>query len=172
MSSSGAAARDTRVNDLDRYMKRAIEANRVSRGALAATLFLRAENLASQLHDDTCLVPVWLRYHRALSIRRQGALVRKAAEETPREQEGIQLEAAAFDVQAWELVKDIIAVIERRKAAGTMVRWVASFGWTRSPLLHPVAEVWHVPRRGGGVLQALAGVYRTGEPAASHHWRP
>ena len=64
-SSSAGAARDTRVDDLYRLMERAIEAFEAGRGALAATLFSRAGNLATQLHnDDTCLVPAWLRYWR------------------------------------------------------------------------------------------------------------
>ena len=56
-SSDAGAAHDTRVDNLDRLVERALEAGVVSRGELAATLFSIAENLASQLHpDDTCLI--------------------------------------------------------------------------------------------------------------------
>ena len=67
------AACETRVDDLDRLMLRAMEADAVSRDALAATLYTRAENLATQLHpDDTCLIPAWLRYRRSASLFQQG----------------------------------------------------------------------------------------------------
>ena len=55
-----------------------MEAGVVGRGALAATLFSRAETLASQLHDDTCLVPAWLRYRRAVTLFLQADLMTKA----------------------------------------------------------------------------------------------
>ena len=68
-STSGpGTARDTRADDLDRLVERGLEANVVGRGALAATLFSRADALASQLHDDTCLVPAWLQYCRTASL--------------------------------------------------------------------------------------------------------
>ena len=70
---------------LTAYLERALEALAYSRDALAATLFLRAENLASQLHDDSSLVPAWLRYYRAFSLISQGVLAMKAAKGTPRE---------------------------------------------------------------------------------------
>ena len=63
------AARDTHVEDLDRLVARGLEANMKIRRALAATLFSRAETLAMQLHDDTCLVPAWLCFYRAASLR-------------------------------------------------------------------------------------------------------
>ena len=165
-SHSAGAARDTRVDDLDRFMERAIEAEAVCRDALAATLYARAENLATQLHpdDDTCLVPAWLRCTRVSSLFQHAILVRKA-EGTPREGVGKHETTAALEAQAWQLLLGVVAVIERRAAAGTTVRSkrkaresrIACVESTRSPLLRPVAEVWHVPQRGGGILQALAG---------------
>lgn len=61
-SGTPGAVPDTRVDDLDRLSERAIEANAVSRDALAAKLFSRAEALAMQLHDNNSLVPAWLRF--------------------------------------------------------------------------------------------------------------
>lgn len=49
---SAGAASDTRVADLDRLTERGLDAAVDGRCALAATLFLRSENLAIQLHDD------------------------------------------------------------------------------------------------------------------------
>ena len=117
VSSSGAAARDTRVDDLDRLTERALEAEAVRRAALAATLFSRAENLATQLHpDDTCLIPAWLRFKRAASLRHQAILAMEAVEGTPR------MEAAALLGQTWQPLRSVVAVVERRSAAGTTVR--------------------------------------------------
>ena len=68
----------------------------------------------------------------------QGVLAREQADD------GTQTkDAAALDVQAWELLQGIVAVIERRKAAGTTVRkdivtsreTVASHAWFG--LVHP-----------------------------------
>lgn len=114
---------DTRVDNLDRSTERAIDALVAGRAALAATLFSRAENLALQLHsDDTCLIPAWLRRWRFASLSLQAAAVRKAAERTPRENAAVQEEVAALSAQAWELLQGVVAVVERRSAAGTTVR--------------------------------------------------
>ena len=78
MASGAGATRDTRVNDLDHVMERALEAGVKCRAALAVTLYTRAENLATQLHpDDTCLVPAWLRYCRARLQAKENRLLRK-----------------------------------------------------------------------------------------------
>ena len=164
---------DTRADDLEDLVERGMEAGVKGRYALAATLLLRAENLASQMHDDTSLVPAWLQYYQAVALRQHATLARKTEEGTPREGAGIQ-EAAALCAQAWELRQGVIAVIERRTAAGTTVRRkergvsLAFVG-----LAHPVAEVWHVPQRGGGFLQALSRGCTAGEqPASARHSKP
>ena len=161
-------AHETRVDDLHRLMERALEAGVNDRATLAATLFSRAETIALQLHDDSCLVPAWLRYYRGAALHNQAVLMRNAAQGTPREDVDMK-EAIALRLKGWELVQGVLAVLERRTATGTVVRKrgrnaaqegeerVACVGWTCSPLLHPVAEVWHVPQGGGGVLQALDG---------------
>ena len=117
MAGAGAA-RDTRVDDLDRLIERGLEASVNCRFALAVTLYTRAEALAAQLHDDTCLVPAWLRKTRATSLHNQGAMVRKTA---GREATGTT-EAAALYAQESECVQDVVALVARRTAAGTMVR--------------------------------------------------
>ena len=155
------------------------------RCALAATLYGRAEALALQMYDDACLIPAWLRGHRAAQLTQQALLVRQAVAGTPREDAGTH-EAAALDTQALELLQNIIAVIERRTAAGTMVREREMSmgegsergarrlrGLDSLTLLHP--EVWHVPRGGSGVLQARDGGCTVGKQwayAPSPNYRP
>ena len=162
-SSSGV---DARLEDLDRLTERALEEKASGRFALATTLFSRADALASQLHNDTCLVQAWLRYYHASSLCEQGVLAREAAKRTPREDGVTQeagredasfKEASALTAQGWELLQSVIAMLERRAAAGTTVRErgvrLLEFPLSRgSSLLHPVAEVSHVPHRGGGVV--------------------
>ena len=173
MACGAGAARDARVDDLDRFTERALEAHVAGRGALAVTLYTRAENLATQLHpDDTCLIPAWLRCYRALSLLQQAALANLAAGGTPAREDASAQDVAALRVQAGDLLQGVVAVIERRTTAGTTVRRkkvsLMLARLARSPLLLPVAEVWHVPQRGGGVPQALAGCVTAGaQPAAS-----
>ena len=119
---SSLMACDTRVDELDRLSERGLEVYLAGRGTLAVSLFSRAENLATQLHsDDTCLVPAWLRLKRAASLVRQGILAREAAKGTPREDAGKE-ESAGLRVQAWELLQDVITLVQRRTAVGTTVR--------------------------------------------------
>ena len=95
----------------------------LSREALGATLFARAETLAQQLHpDEASLVPMWLRQHQAECLLQQARA------------DGVSnAEAQNLFEESWKLTQSVLAVVERRTAAGTTVRSVI----TSVGLAHP-----------------------------------
>ena len=84
----------------------------LSREALGAKLYGSAEALARQLHpDEASLVPMLLRQRQAECFIQQA----KA--------DGVSnSESLALLAESWELLRGVVAVIERRTAAGTTVR--------------------------------------------------
>lgn len=114
MTSSGAApgaAAPSTDGDLDHLLERALKADLLCLDILAAELFCRAEALACQSHDDTSLVPAFLRDRRMSSLRNQASA------------SGVKVaQKIALYAEAWKLQLINVSVIERRAAAGTLVR--------------------------------------------------